>query len=110
MSPFNCERHMNVRFGLHTSTSAGMFFAILFPLATSSGSLAQQPAPMVVRHMQGTSHAFLTLRSESGAVIGYGELLQLVHGDRVSSRLTFHFRDGSVDDDVTDFTQRSTSI
>jgi hypothetical protein len=29
-----------------------------------------------------------------------------VHGDRVTSRLIFRFRDGSIDDDVTVFTQR----
>lgn len=99
---------MNIRFALHASTFAGMVSAMLFPLAVPGITLAQQPQSMVVRHPQGTSHAFLTLRSESGAVIGYGELLQLVHGERVSSRLTFHFRDGSVDDDTTVFTQRST--
>ena len=63
---------------------------------------------MPVRHVQGTSHAFLVLRAESGSILGYGELLQLVHGDRVSSRLTLHFRDGSVDDDTSIFTQRTT--
>lgn len=41
-------------------------------------------------------------------VIGYGELLQLVHGERVNSRLTYHFRDGSVDDDMAVFSQRGT--
>ena len=70
-------------------------------------SLAQ-PESIPVHKVQGTSHAFLVLRAESGAVLGYGELLQLIHGDRVSSRLTFHFRDGSVDDDTTVFSQRST--
>ncbi len=63
---------------------------------------------MPVRHIQGTGHAFLILRAESGAVLGYGELLQLVHGDRVNSRVTYHFRDGSLDDDTTIFTQRTT--
>lgn len=66
-----------------------------------------QPQPVPVRKIQGTSHAFLVLRAESGAVLGYGELLQLIHGDRVSSRLTYHFRDGSIDDDTTVFSQRS---
>ena len=71
-------------------------------------SVAQQSLPVPVHHIQGTSHAFLVLRAESGAVIGYGELLQLIHGDRVNSRLTYHFRDGSIDDDMTVFSQRNT--
>jgi hypothetical protein len=33
-------------------------------------------------------------------------MTQIVHGDRVTSRLVFHFRDGSVDDDRTVFSQR----
>lgn len=75
----------------------------IFPVV----SLAQ-PQPVPVHKVQGTSHAFLVLRSESGDVLGYGELLQLIHGDRVSSRLTYHFRDGSIDDDTTVFSQRTT--
>lgn len=72
----------------------------------SIGSVAvAQHQPVPVHHTQGTSHAFLVLRSETGAVLGYGELFQIVHGDRVTSRLTLHFRDGSVDEDTTEFTQ-----
>ncbi len=76
--------------------------AACFPAAC----IAQQPQPVPVNKIQGTSHAFLLLRTESGAVLGYGELLQLIHGDRVNSRLIYHFRDGSIDDDTTVFSQR----
>lgn len=82
------------------------------PTCSNPSSLAafgaQQPQPVAVKHAQGTSHAFLVLRAESGADIGYGELLQIVHGERVNSRLTYHFRDGSIDDDTTVFSQRGT--
>ena len=61
-----------------------------------------------MKHAQGTSHAFLVLRAESGAAIGYGELLQIVSGERVNSRLIYHFRDGSIDDDTTVFSQQRT--
>ena len=81
---------------------------LLVAAITLPGSaLAQQPQPVPVRRVQGTSHAFLVLRAESGVVLGYGELLQLIHGDQVHSRLTYHFRDGSIDDDTTVFSQRS---
>lgn len=37
-----------------------------------------------------------------------GDLVQVAHGERITSRLTFHFRDGSVDDETTIFTQWKT--
>ena len=74
-------------------------------LSAASVAAAQQHQPVPVHHTQGTSHAFLVLRAESGAVLGFGELYQIVHGDRVRSRLTYHFRDGSVDEDTTEWTQ-----
>ena len=99
---------MNIRYALHVSHVAVLFPALLSPFCLCTVSIAQQPQAVPVRHIQGTSHAFLVLRAESGAVIGYGELLQLVHRDRVNSRLTYHFRDGSLDDDTTVFSQRTT--
>jgi len=42
-----------------------------------------------------------------GTFIAVGDMTQVVGGDRVTSRLVFHFRDGPVDDDTTVFTQRS---
>ena len=68
--------------------------------------MAQPASPVPVHYVQGASHAFLVIRAESGAVLGYGELLQLISADRVTSRLTYHFRDGSVDDDTTIYSQR----
>jgi hypothetical protein len=80
---------------------------ILFLLICHASSPAQQPSAVPVHYVQGASHAFLTVRAESGAVLGYGELLRLIHGDRVTSHLTYHFRDGSIDDDITVFSQRA---
>lgn len=99
---------MNVQRALQCLLSEVVSPAVLvsvFILGTVS--VAQQPQPVPVHHMQGTSHAFLVLRGESGAVLGYGELLQIARGDRVNSRLTYHFRDGSIDDDTTVFSQRN---
>jgi hypothetical protein len=98
---------MNIRHSHHTSHVATLFPVMLFLLGFCVVSVAQQPQEVPVHHIQGTGHAFLVLRAESGAVLGYGELLQLVHGDRVNSRLTYHFRDGSVDDDTTIFSQHT---
>jgi hypothetical protein len=62
--------------------------------------------PVPVRRTQGTFHGFLVLKTLEGATLAAGDLVQVVHGNRVTSRLTFHFRDGSLDDETTVFTQR----
>ena len=58
-----------------------------------------------VRRTQGTFHGFLVLKSLDGKTLATGDLIQVAHGNRVTSRLIFHFRDGSVDDQVTVFSQ-----
>jgi len=64
--------------------------------------------PIPVRFTQGTLHGFLVIRSQSGASLGYGEITQLIKGDRVTAHLVFHFRDGSLDDETTVYTQHET--
>jgi hypothetical protein len=59
-----------------------------------------------VRHQQGTVHGFLALRSTEGRMLAVGDDFQVVHGDRVTSRLLFRFKDGSIDDETAVFTQR----
>lgn len=70
-------------------------------------SIAALPQPVRVREQQGSLHAFLLLRSAEGQVIALGDLLSVAHGDEVHSRLTFHFRDGSIDDETTVYRQRT---
>src|SRR5712675_3703172 len=62
--------------------------------------------PIPVRHIEGTVHGFLALRSKEGQVLAVGDLFQVVRGDRVTSRLLFRFKDGSVDDETAVFSQR----
>jgi hypothetical protein len=64
--------------------------------------------PVPVRRTQGTFHGFLLLKTLEGATLAAGDIVQVAHGNRVTSRLTFHFRDGSLDDETTVFTQRGT--
>ncbi len=82
----------------------------LFPFGLASllllSPLCAHAAPVLVRYPQGSSHGYLALKTLDGTLIATGEELQSLQGDRVTSRLTFHFRDGSVDDDLTVFTQR----
>jgi hypothetical protein len=58
-----------------------------------------------VRHPEGLVHGFLVLRAANGAPIADGDLIQNVRGDTVTSRLVFHFKDGSLHDETAVFTQ-----
>ena len=69
-----------------------------------SGALLAEPIPVL--HMQGTIRGFLALRNMEGKTLASGDLIQVVQGDRLVSSLVFHFRDGSVDDETTVFSQR----
>jgi hypothetical protein len=59
-----------------------------------------------VHFLQGQVHGFLTIRSATGAVIGYGESIQTAEGDRVTSQLTMHLPGRSLDEETTVYTQR----
>jgi hypothetical protein len=65
-----------------------------------------QGDPVPVRYPQGSAHGFLEIRTLEGTRIAIGDVIQRVHGDRIASRVTFHFSDGSLDDDITVFSQR----
>src|SRR5580693_1847925 len=62
--------------------------------------------PVTVRYVEGLVHGFLLMRTMDGNVIAEGDWLQTVHGDRVTTRLVFHFKDGSLQDETTVFSQR----
>jgi hypothetical protein len=59
-----------------------------------------------VRHTQGVVHAFLVLQTLDGNTIADGDLTQISRADRVTGRLVFHFKDGSLYDETFVFTQR----
>lgn len=74
----------------------------------ASPLLADDVQPVAVRHREGLVHGFLVLRTLEGATLASGDLIQDVHGDRVTSRMVFAFRDGSIHDETTVFTQQRT--
>lgn len=63
-------------------------------------------APVAVRHTEGLVHGFLVLRTLSGDTLADGDLIQIVRGYRVTNRLVFRFKDGSVHDETAVFSQR----
>ena len=61
-----------------------------------------------VRHVEGLVHGFLVLRDDGGKIIARGDLEQSAGAASVTSRLTFHFSDGSLYDETAVFSQRTT--
>jgi hypothetical protein len=50
----------------------------------------------------------MVARSETGKVIARVEFTETVQGDEVTMRLTYHFLDGSIDDEATTYRQQGT--
>ena len=67
---------------------------------------AARPAPVALRHAEGLVHGFLLLRTQAGETIADGDLMQVARPGQVTSRLVFHFKDGSLHDETTVFSQR----
>jgi hypothetical protein len=62
--------------------------------------------PVAVRHAEGLVHGFLTLRTLDGTMVANGDLIQTARGGRVTTRLVFRFKDGSLLDETTVFSQQ----
>jgi len=95
--------------GGHASPRQSIRGALLLA-ALCAGGASFQPAalwgePVAVRFAEGVTHGYLTLRTLDGKSLADGELLQAVQGERVTSRLVFYFRDGSVQDETYVFSQ-----
>jgi hypothetical protein len=78
-------------------------FLICAPLLASKPVRAEQVA---VGYTEGLIHGFLALRTLDGDTIAEGDLSQTNHGDRVTTRLTFHFKDGSLHEETAIYSQR----
>jgi hypothetical protein len=65
-----------------------------------------EAAPVRVRFHEGTTRGFLAIRTPQGERIGHGELTQKPRGDEIDSRLLLQFKDGSIHDETTTYSQR----
>lgn len=83
------------------AAAIALFSAFLFE---SSPALRADPVPVV--HREGTEHGFLVVRTPEGKELAAGDITQVVSGDRVTIRLIYRFKDGSLDDEKTVFLQR----
>ena len=85
---------------LNCFASAALLICIgVFHAAVSSGSEIE------VKHKEGLIHGFLLLSTLEGNPLANGDLIQTAQGDEVTIRLAYHFKDGSLQDETTVFTQ-----
>lgn len=94
--------------GYGVSPFRSSFFALALALAAATSLRADDPAPQptAVLYPEGLVHGYLALRTLAGETLAAGELLQKAQGDRVTSRLVFHFKDGSLHEEEAVFSQR----
>ncbi|MCE3224145.1 MAG: hypothetical protein K0S58_2325 [Nitrospira sp.] len=77
---------------------------LAFGLALSTDLIA---APIEVLYPEGVSEGFVTLKTLDGKKLADGELSQMTTGaDRLASRLTFRFADGSLYDETVTYSQK----
>jgi len=84
---------------------SNFFVAIFLVITLGTAASAER---ISVRHIQSPMHRFMVARSENGKIIANGEFSQVVQGDEVTMRLTYHFVDGSIDDETTTYKQGGT--
>jgi hypothetical protein len=70
-------------------------------------TLRASAAPVTVRYKEGLVHGFLVLTTLDGTVLAHGDLSQVARGDQVTSNLVFHFKDGSLQEETTVYSERS---
>ena len=81
------------------SLSSWVVVVALVCISSSSATL------IPVKHREGVSHGFVVLHSKDGRQLATGDMTQTIEGDRVTSEVVLHFKDGSVHDEVTVFSQ-----
>ena len=78
----------------------------LIPCVSLLAAYAVPGQTVTVRHAEGLVHGFLTLKTLDGTPLADGDLIQTSRGDRVTTRLVFHFKDGSTHDETAVYSQR----
>ena len=97
---------MTLAFRLVRARVGLAFFAAAMVVASIAIAAISAAEQVVVRHTEGLVHGFLVLRNLDGTLLADGDLLQTARDSRVTARLVFHFKDGSLHDETTVFVQR----
>jgi len=77
--------------------------AASFILLIFCGTVIAERIP--VRYKEGLTHGFLVLSTIDGTQIAVGDLLEIVRGNHVTMHLVYHFKDGSLQEETTVFSQ-----
>ncbi|MGE5414345.1 MAG: hypothetical protein ACM3NW_09235 [Syntrophomonadaceae bacterium] len=78
--------------------------AFIVTLLSPEAPPARHPVP--VRYAEGITHGFLTLHTLEGEHLADGDLIQTARGEQVTARMELRFRDGSLEEETTVFSQR----
>jgi hypothetical protein len=80
-----------------------MSFVVASCAVLASAVVSTEPVP--VQRTEGLVHGFLSLSSLDGVRLAAGDLIQIARGSAVTTRLVFHFIDGSLHDETVQFRQ-----
>src|ERR1700691_6156376 len=86
--------------------SSALVGLLMWALMLPSPALSQ--SPVTVLYNEGLVHGFLVLRTLEGDTLAEGDVMQVARGDRVTSHMILRFKDGSVNEETTVFSQRHT--
>src|SRR5438128_5678483 len=100
-------RH-GLRIELQRSGARSRLIAILLACAAMLQPSALFADMIPVRHTEGLIHGFLVVRTLEGKALADGQMTQDAQGDRVTNHLIFRFKDGSIYEDTTIFSQHGT--
>ena len=82
------------------------FFAALIVCAGLIPPNVLQADQVNVRYTEGLVHGFLVLRTLEGKILAVGDSTQIAAGDHVTNKVVLRFKDGSVHEETTEFSQR----
>jgi len=85
--------------------SAWISFLLLVSFSATLLRAADVGTPLQVRHAEGLTHGFVVLRTTTGDTVAVGDLTQVNQGSRVTTHLSFHFKDGSLHDETAIYSQ-----
>src|SRR5947207_5215727 len=102
------RRARRLRIELQLLDARSRLIAILLACAAMLQSSPLLAELIPVRHTEGLIHGFLVVRTLEGKAVADGQMTQDARDDRVTNHLTFRFKDGSIYEDMTIFSQRGT--
>jgi hypothetical protein len=84
---------------------SALLLAAAFPVACVFQSAPLSAQSIEVRQTEGVVRGFLVLRTSDGTIIANGDSTEVARGAEVTNEMFFHFKDGSVQNETTVFSQ-----